>query len=207
MGHLAQGIREVKGTNTVMFIPKSKVPKDKKVTYGKIVCEMKPEKEEKDRTILTVGGNLLDFTGNLSAPTASVTTAKCVFNSVVSTTGSRYLLADIKHFYLNNILPDPEFIWIPLKIIPQEIIDTYDLKALVDDQGWIYMRIEKGMYGLKQAGIITNQELVKHIAPFGYHPVKHTPVLCFHNSKKTFFSLLVDDFCVKYCSTEDADNF
>ena len=42
---LAQGIIEVKGTNTVMFIPKSKVPKDKKVTYGKIVCEMKPKKK------------------------------------------------------------------------------------------------------------------------------------------------------------------
>ena len=38
LGQLSQGIREVKGTNTVMFIPKSKVPKDKKVTYGKIVC-------------------------------------------------------------------------------------------------------------------------------------------------------------------------
>ena len=98
MGQLAQGIREVKGKNTVMFIPKSKVPKDKKVTYGKIVCEMKPEKEEKERTRLTVGGNLLDFTGNLSAPTASVTTEKCVFNSVVSTPGARCLLADIKHF-------------------------------------------------------------------------------------------------------------
>ena len=44
---LSQGIRDVKGKNTVMFIPKSKVPKEKKVTYGKIVCEMKPEKEEK----------------------------------------------------------------------------------------------------------------------------------------------------------------
>ena len=39
---LAQGIIEVKGANTVMFIPKSKVPKDKKLTYGKIVCETKP---------------------------------------------------------------------------------------------------------------------------------------------------------------------
>ena len=81
-GQLYQGTREVKGTNTVMFIPKSKVPKDKKVTYGEIVCKMKPEKEEKELTILTVGGNLLDFTGNLSASTSSVTTTKCVFNSV-----------------------------------------------------------------------------------------------------------------------------
>ena len=40
LGKLAQGIREVKGTNIVILIPKSKVPKYKKVTYGKIVCEM-----------------------------------------------------------------------------------------------------------------------------------------------------------------------
>ena len=44
LGQLAQGIREVKGTNTVMFITKFKVPEEKKVTYGKIVCEVKPEK-------------------------------------------------------------------------------------------------------------------------------------------------------------------
>ena len=128
-----------------MFIPKSKVPKDKKVTYGKIVCEMKPEKEENERTRLTVGGKLLDFAGNISAHTASFTTSKCGFNSVVSTPGGRCLLADIKHFYLNNILPDPEFMRIPLKITPQEIIDTYDLKALVDNQRWIHRRIKKGM--------------------------------------------------------------
>ena len=96
MGLLAEVIREVKGTNTVMFIPKSKLPKDKKVTYGKIFCELKPEKDEKERTILTVGGNFLDLTGNLSAPTASVTTLKCVFNSVVSTPGARCLLSDIE---------------------------------------------------------------------------------------------------------------
>ena len=69
------------------------------------------------------------------------------------------------------------------------------------------MRIDKGMYGLKQAGIIANQELVKNMAPFGYHPVKHTPGLRVHNSKKTLFSLVVNDFCVQYLSTEDADHF
>ena len=46
---------------------------------------------------------------------------------------------------------------IPLKIIPQEIIDAYNLTALVYNQGWIHMRIEKGMYGLKQARIISNR--------------------------------------------------
>ena len=88
------------------------------------MCGVKPEKEDIERTRLTVSGNLLDFTGNISAPIASVTTAKCVFKSVVSNPGERCLLADIKHFYLNNVLPDPEFMCIPLKNFPQEIIDA-----------------------------------------------------------------------------------
>ena len=95
----------------------------------------------------------------------------------------------------------------PLKIIPQEIIDAYKLTALVDYQGWIYMRIEKCMYGLKQAGISTNQELVKHMAPFGYHPMQHTPSLWVHDSRKICFSLVVNDFCVQYGSTEDVNHF
>ena len=78
---------------------------------------------------------------------------------------------------------------ITLKITPQEIINSYYLTAMVDDQWWIYMRIEKGMYGLKQAGIIANQELVKNMAPFGYHPVQHTPGLWVHNSRKQFLVL------------------
>ena len=116
-------------------------------------------------------------------------------------------MAYIKHFYLNNILIDPEFTQIAMKIIPQEIINTYDLNALVDDQGCTYMRIRKGMYGLKQPGFLVTQGLVKYMALFGYHPVKQTPGLWVHNSKKTIFSLVVDNICVQYFSTEDADLF
>ena len=107
---------------------------------------------------------------------------------------------------LNNILPDPEFIRIHFKIIPQEIIYDYNLTSLVDGQGWIYMHIEKCMYGLKQAGIISNQELVNRMAPFGCHPVQHTPDLWVHDSRKTII-LVVSNFCVQYCSTEDANRF
>ena len=96
---------------------------------------------------------------------------------------------------------------IPLRIIPQEIINAYNLTALVDDQRWIYMRIKKGMYGLKQALIITNHELVKHMSPFRYNTVQHSPDLWVHDSRKRLFSIVVDDLCDQYCSTEDADYF
>ena len=46
LGQLAQGIRNIKGTDTIHFIPKSKVPfGEKTATYGKIVCNIKPDKE------------------------------------------------------------------------------------------------------------------------------------------------------------------
>ncbi len=58
-----------------------------------------------------------------------------------------------------------------LSNILQEIIDEYNLTEKVDDKGYVYIKIVKGMYGLKQAGIIAHKELIKHLAPHGYAPV------------------------------------
>ena len=69
------------------------------------------------------------------------------------------------------------------------------------------MSIEKGVCGLKQYRFIANQELEKNMPAFGYHPVKHTRGLWVHDSKKTLFSLVVEDLCVQYFSTEDSDYF
>jgi hypothetical protein len=57
IGHLFQGIRELKGTNTCFFIKKSQVPTNKQPTYSQIVCNFFPQKKEQDCTCLTVGSN------------------------------------------------------------------------------------------------------------------------------------------------------
>ena len=168
------------------------------MNYGRLVCDIKEHKTETHQTRLTVGGNLLDFPVLLSTPTATVTTAKCLFNSVISTPGANCLFADVKNFYLNNDLPEPEYMKLHLHIIPQEIIDEYNLHNLVDEDRWVYLNIVKGMYGLKQAGIIANMELTKHLDKFGYHPVQHSPGLWKHNTRSTIFILVVEDFAIKY---------
>ena len=53
-----------------------------------------------------------------------------------------------------------------IAIIPQDFIDLYNLTSLVDDQEWVYFCIDKGMCGLKQAGIIANEALVNYSIPF-----------------------------------------
>ena len=40
-----------------------------------------------------------------------------------------------------------------LDIIMEDIIEAYNLRVL-DMNGWVYIEIQKGMYGLPQAGIL-----------------------------------------------------
>jgi hypothetical protein len=94
---------------------------------------------------------------------------------------------------------------LPLTILPLDIIEKYDLKRLAIN-GWVYLEIRKGMYGLKQAGLLTNQLLQKRLKPFGYYPARHKPGLWLHNTKPTAFSLVVDDFAVKYVTKSDANH-
>jgi hypothetical protein len=44
---LFQVIRDIPGTDTCFFIKLTNIPKDIKITYGKIVCDYKPHKKEK----------------------------------------------------------------------------------------------------------------------------------------------------------------
>ena len=60
------------------------------------------------------------------------------------------------------------------------------------------MRIEKGMYSLLQAGILANKQLTERLATRGYHPCKHTPGLWKHEWRPVWFTLVVDDFGIKY---------
>ena len=95
--------------------------------------EIRPLKEEKCRVRITVGGDKLDFCGDASSVAASPATVKLLLNSVVSTKGAKFTTADIKDFFCASFLPDPEYMKMKLKIIPQEIIDQYQLQNLEEN--------------------------------------------------------------------------
>ena len=62
------------------------------------------------------------------------------------------------------------------------------------------------MPGLKQASRIANDRLKNHLAKFGYSPVDWTPSLWKHATKDICFSLVVNDFGVKYSGKDTADH-
>ena len=64
------------------------------------------------------------------------------------------------------------------------------------------MEICKGMPALKQAGKITQERLIKHLAPYSYKPVCHTPSLWRHRSRPVTFALVIDNFGIKFKDKE-----
>ena len=62
------------------------------------------------------------------------------------------------------------------------------------------------MYGLKEAGCVAFEQLKENLAPAGYQPVQCTPGLWRHKSKRTTFTLAVDDFGIKHFSLPDLEH-
>jgi hypothetical protein len=79
-------------------------------------------------------------------------------DQVVSTDDARFCTMDITNFYLNTPLDHPEYLHILVTLIPKEIMCEYHLQKLVKN-GNMLTRINKGMYGLPQAGILANKLL------------------------------------------------
>jgi hypothetical protein len=95
---------------------------------------------------------------------------------------------------------------IHIDLIPEEIQYEYNTKEYADKDGYVYMEVTGAIYGLAQSGYLANQDLIKNLATFGYHPVKRTPGLWKHETRRTTFTLVVDDFGVQYFSKEDANH-
>jgi hypothetical protein len=131
----------------IEFITAAQVPRARQITYGRLVCDIRPQKKEMHRVRLTVGEDIIDYPGETSTKNANLTTSKCLWNSTISTKGDQYMCADVKCFYLNTSLDRPKYMKLALSLIPQEIIDTHGLAEKANN-GQVYIQINKGMCGL-----------------------------------------------------------
>jgi hypothetical protein len=151
------------------------------------------------------GGNLINYKGNASVQTTDLYTAKLHWNSVVSTKDARYMCLDIIFFYLTAALEYFEYMTIPLALFPSWTVAQYNLNKLALD-GWVYIEMRQAVWGLPQAGILANKRLRQKLAPFGYHDCVNTPGLWRHESRPLTFTLVVDNFGVKFINKKDVDN-
>ncbi len=171
-GEMSQGDNNTgqKGTNLMFVMLPSDVPnipKDRVVTYARVVVDHCPKRADPNQIRVTTGGNLIHYPGKLTTWTADITMAKLLWNSMLSTPGAKYMTLKIKNFYLSA----QEYMHIPFALSPPCIIEQYALKDKVLN-GHIYLEMRRAMWGLPQAGILANKLLKKRLAPHGYFKCK-----------------------------------
>jgi hypothetical protein len=144
-------------TYTYFIIDYHDIPahKRKEICHTMVVCGVRPDKDDPDRTRITIGGNRICFPGDVGTNTTSLELFKLLLNSVLSCKGTCFSSIDLKNFYLDTPMPDPEYVRIKITDIPAEFMEEYKL-AGTDPEGWIYFEIRQGCYGLPQAGILAN---------------------------------------------------
>ncbi len=148
---------------------------------------------------------MIKYDASASVQTADLDTTKLHWNSVISTKDAQYMCLDIKNFYLTAALEYYEYMKIPLTLFPAWIVEQYDLNkhAL---HGFVHLEMRRVVWGLPQEGILANKRLRRKLAPFGYHESENTPGLWYHKSCPITFTLVVDDFGVKYVCKEDVQH-
>ena len=103
------------------------VPEGHTVTYWFIVIDYHPQKPEPHRTRLMANGDKLKYPWDVTTPSADLTMAKLLFNSIISTVGAKLFIADVKNFYYNIPLERFEYMQLPLNLTQEVIIQTHNL--------------------------------------------------------------------------------
>ena len=101
----------------------------------------------------TVGGDKLPYAGPSSSQTAALETFRILLNAIVSE-GAEMMTLDIKDFYLGTPMDSPEFMRVPLKYIPASTQAKYNLANFIKND-YVFMQIDKALYGLVQSGILS----------------------------------------------------
>jgi hypothetical protein len=161
---------------------------------------MKPNKKEEHCTRITAGGDRINYPEDVGTPTADMTLVKMLFNK-----GSEMRHAR-RESYLNTPMKRYEYMRIKITDIPEEVIENYKLREIVMEDGYVYCEIQKGMHGLPQAGIIAQELLQERLAKVGYHQSQIISGLWTHKTRNICFTLVVNNFAIKYTKKEDAQH-
>jgi len=203
--HSEEITRLVDETECIKFIRHTSKPRNKPASYYNPQVKVKVKNGALVYRVRgTYGGNKQTFNGKKDAQTAALPTVKILLNSVVSDDAD-WMTIDIADFYptKGNTLDEPEFMWIELASLPEDIIVKYNLRSLAHN-GKVLVQIDSALYGLRQAGRVAQDRLIKHLAANGYHQCQNTPCLFKHEKLPVTFSLVVDDFGIKYKGRDNA---
>ena len=82
---------------------------------------------------------------------------KLVLSSIIFTAGADFVTLGIKKFSLCTPLDRWGYLRLKLDNLPEYVIELHNLRDNTTEDGYVYVEVCKGMYGLPQAGLLTHQ--------------------------------------------------
>jgi len=123
------------------------------------------------RNCRIIGGNVIGYPGLTSSRTASLETVKILINSAdlpmstsphaISMISTSALLCPVQNTDVQNISK----------------FSTKLCANLIINKDVVYVQVNKGMNGLKQAGLLANKRIVERLAKYDYIQSKCVPCL------------------------------
>ena len=210
VGRLAQSMHgrflKENATNTKFFFKQDETPMKRRrdVTYAQIVCNCRDEKKGKEKTRITMGGDRTNCPFDCVIPTVELLTVKLLLSIVISIPGAKFMTTNISNFCLNTTMDRYKYMRMKLDMFPDDVIEEYNLCDKVEPNGYVYIKVHKSMYGLLQAGLLTQELLTKQLAKHCYKQSDVTPGLWIGECRPICFSLVIDGFGVEYVGREHA---
>ena len=99
-----------------------------------------------------------------------------------------------------------KYIRMKLSNLPADFVKLYNLQANVTKDGYVYIKISRGMYGLLHAGILAQDLLEKCLNAKVYRQSTLTHGLCKHAWQSIPLTLCVDDFGVNCFGKEHVNH-
>jgi len=155
----------------------------------------------------TVGGDRISCPFDVGTNTAALPTVNALFHACVSE-NAHFATIDIKDFYLGAELPSPESIRVFLDHTPPPLLDELGIAPFIQYQSsrpFCFFDLSKTVPGLPQSGHFSQLELLELLQSHGYSQTS-TPMLFRHSHLPISFTLVVDDFGIKYDSPSDLDH-
>ena len=89
---------------------------------------------------MTIGCDVLDFFDDSSSSAVFLIETKLILNSTISDShkGARFFTIDIKDFFLQSYLDDPEYLRIRQKYFIEDIRAKYNIDDLVAEDSFVY---------------------------------------------------------------------
>ena len=127
------------------------MPKESILIYASFVYNYQPLKEESHRVRIIIGGDRLLHDDDVDAPLANLLETKLLINSTMSDShkGARFISIDIKDHFLATFVKTPKYMRAKYKYIPNDIKIKCNLDSKLTKDRYIYIKIKKGMPGLK----------------------------------------------------------